>query len=149
MTSHRRRATDEPQIRHRRGLAIVAAFSTAAAVAAIVALAVSALGAQSNRSDELAQLARENRARIADIAANAHRIQASRRDSILISCRQTNERHDRTIRTLDRLLAARVATANASERRRLRESRTSTVLLIEALAPKRDCRRLADRLITP
>lgn len=66
-------------------------------------------------------------------------IQDSRVQSILTSCRESNDRNRRTITTLDRLLAARIRTATPEQARRLRASRASTVLLIQALAPRRDC----------
>jgi hypothetical protein len=63
-------------------------------------------------------------------------IQEQRRDSILSGCREQNARHDRTIATLDRLIAE----APAGRRERARQGRAGTVLLIEALAPKRGLR---------
>jgi hypothetical protein len=68
-------------------------------------------------------------------------IQEQRRDSILYGCREQNARHDRTIATLDRLIAQ----APAGRRERARQGRAGTVLLIEALAPKRDCAALVTK----
>jgi len=66
-------------------------------------------------------------------------IQASRAENVLSACREQNARHDATVTTLDQLLADAAHTASPARRRQLAQSRTSTVLLIDALAPKRDC----------
>lgn len=68
----------------------------------------------------------------ADSAIDA--IQRSR----LELCRQQNERHDHTIRTLDK----QIAKLPPKERRRAIRQRAGTVALINALAPKRDCARV-------
>jgi hypothetical protein len=73
-------------------------------------------------------------------------IQASRADSIRRACVEQNERHDRTLRTLDALLTARAEGVSRARLERLKESRASTVLLIEALAPRDDCEKRVDRL---
>jgi len=72
----------------------------------------------------------------------AHRADALARDiqqqrvmTIEQSCEQQNARHDGTIATLDRLIRQQPP----SRRRRAEQNRASTVLLIDALAPKRDC----------
>lgn len=71
------------------------------------------------------------------------RINDERTRNILMVCADTNARHDGTIRALNVILARQLKTAGPRERARLRASRENTVLLIEALAPKRDCVRLA------
>lgn len=72
------------------------------------------------------------------------RIQESRRDAVIISCRQQNERHDRTIRQLDRNIAG---LPRGPERLRARQRRDSTVSLIDALVPKTDCKQRAEMLV--
>ena len=55
-----------------------------------------------------------------------------------------NRRHDNALRALNVLYAERVRRVTGPRERELvRQSRVSTVLLIEALTPKRNCRRLA------
>lgn len=63
------------------------------------------------------------------------RINAERARNVRAACEGQNERHDNTIRQLDRLIAQ----APPSRRARANAGRESTVLLIEALAPRRDC----------
>lgn len=71
-------------------------------------------------------------------------IQDSRRDGVRISCREQNERHDSVIVTLDSL----IADMPAGERRdRAQQSRAATVLLLEALAPRRDCEQRTRQLV--
>lgn len=60
-----------------------------------------------------------------------HEIQRSRIDV----CRQTNQRHDDTIRVLD----ARIAVLRDGQRTRAEANRSATIALIQALAPKRNC----------
>ena len=62
-------------------------------------------------------------------------IQSQRVAAVRMSCQDQNRRHDETIATLDKLIAQ----VPGSRRQRAKESRNSTVLLINALAPKRDC----------
>lgn len=80
------------------------------------------------------------------LAARSVDIEESRRTAIEDSCVEQNERHDATITALDELLAERQQGASKAEAERLQQSRTNTVLLIEALAPKRDCERRAEQL---
>jgi hypothetical protein len=64
------------------------------------------------------------------------------------NCLETNDRHDNTIDALDTLLAVRLEAAQTkAERARLRDSRSNTVLLIDALSPRRDCDELVRRTI--
>lgn len=72
-------------------------------------------------------------------AARIHQLQAERVESILRACRDTNQRHDRTIRSLDELIQR----LPSAKRTRAVQSRAGTVLLINALAPHRDCETLA------
>ena len=73
----------------------------------------------------------------------AAEIEESRRDVLIRACREQNVRRARTIRELDRRLAA----LPPESRDRARESRDFTLALIEQLAPHRDCVKRADRLI--
>ena len=80
-------------------------------------------------------------------AAAVERVQqinAGRRDVLVRSCREQNRRHDNTIRKLDGLIAD---LPPGRRRERAKAGRASTVALIEALAPKRQCVKRADRLL--
>lgn len=82
------------------------------------------------------------------ILLSAHlftRIQDEREKSIRMSCEETNARYDAAIGQLDRLIAQ----APPERRARAREGRAGTVLLIDALVPKRDCDRVVDRSVRP
>lgn len=70
----------------------------------------------------------------------------TRRQAIIVSCEDSNRRHDNAIRQLDRLIGQ---IPPGPRRERARQSRASTVLLIDALAPKFDCEARADRLSRP
>lgn len=84
---------------------------------------------------------------VSDNTKISEQIQQSRTDATLSSCREQNERHDRTIHTLDLLLAQ--AIRRSPERAvQIRQSRASTVLLINSLAPKRDCEQRVHDLVT-
>lgn len=65
----------------------------------------------------------------------AEQIQRERARNIQESCEETNRRHDATIASLDAVIAG----LPPSRRARAREGRAGTVLLIEALAPYRNC----------
>jgi hypothetical protein len=65
----------------------------------------------------------------------AEQIQRQRVSVVGTSCQEQNARHDATITQLDQLIRK----VPASRRQRARESRAGTVLLIDALVPKRDC----------
>lgn len=76
------------------------------------------------------------------------RIQAERARNVLTSCVEQNARHDRTIATLDRLLLVAERPASAAQRAQIKQSRASTVLLIEALVPRQDCVARVRRLVS-
>jgi formaldehyde-activating enzyme involved in methanogenesis len=68
----------------------------------------------------------------------AEDIQQNRVSFIRDECEDVNQRHDNTIAALDAVL--KQAIEDHPERaERIEESRTSTVLLINALVPVRDC----------
>ena len=71
------------------------------------------------------------------------RIQDERIRSISRSCEETNQRYDKAIETLDVLIAR----APAERKQRARDGRAGTVLLIDALVPKRDCAALVERSV--
>lgn len=75
--------------------------------------------------------------------ARIKQIQRERVSAVLRNCVDQNQRHDRTIRELDRLIRH----VRPSQRTRAVQSRAGTVLLINSLAPKRDCRRLASQAV--
>lgn len=62
-------------------------------------------------------------------------IQAERARNVRSACEAQNARHDNTIRQVDRLIAE----APPSRRARAGAGRAGTVLIIDALAPRRDC----------
>jgi hypothetical protein len=65
-------------------------------------------------------------------------IQANRVEFITQECEDVNTRHDNTIAALDAVL--KQAIKDHPERaERIEESRASTILLINALVPVRDC----------
>ncbi len=70
-----------------------------------------------------------------EISNQTEQIQSERARNIRQACEAQNARHDATIETLDRLIA-RVPPSQRSE---AQQSRASTVLLINALVPKRRC----------
>ena len=56
-------------------------------------------------------------------------------------CLDQNNRHDATIKRLDEILEKAI-TADPSRERALRQTRASTVFLIEALAPHQNCKQV-------
>lgn len=68
----------------------------------------------------------------------SHDIQDQRKDSIYSSCVEQNDRHDSTIDALNKLVAERIK-KHPDEAERARDSQTGSVLLINALVPKRNC----------
>lgn len=64
---------------------------------------------------------------------------AARNSSILRACQDQNERHDATVGVINKLLGRATAHATRRTRRQVNATRVAEVLLIDALAPKRDC----------
>jgi hypothetical protein len=60
------------------------------------------------------------------------------------TCLEQNERHDSTIRVVDKRLAGIVATGDIDRIAAAQESRDFTVQLIDALAPHQDCERISE-----
>lgn len=78
---------------------------------------------------------------------NSHRvdqIQQERAASILRGCKDTNFRHDETLRQLDDIIAGLPPARQAQAR----QGRATTALLINALVPKLDCQALATSRVT-
>jgi hypothetical protein len=68
-------------------------------------------------------------------------IQEQRRDAVRTTCEEQNKRHDRTVAVLERVL--RDAEKKTPERKaQIEAARASNLLLINALAPHRDCAQL-------
>lgn len=67
----------------------------------------------------------------------ADEIQAERAAAVRASCEETNHRHDSTIAKLHELVAA---IPQRQRRLAAQRNQASTVALIEALVPRRDCR---------
>lgn len=78
-----------------------------------------------------------------------HEIKSSRRSSIIASCREQNERHDKTVMRANVVLDAESRTLKPVERVRAEQQREFVILLVSALAPKKDCQQRADRLTKP
>lgn len=73
-----------------------------------------------------------------DNTIRTEEIQASRKNSILISCEEQNTRNENSISTLDDLLTKGNFLSHA-ETMQIEQTKTFTILLINALAPKQDC----------
>jgi hypothetical protein len=71
-------------------------------------------------------------------------IKDSRRDAIERTCREQNERHDKAIAKLDQIIAE---LPPGPRKRDAEQRRPGTILLIDALAPKKDCEERAKRLV--
>jgi len=84
----------------------------------------------------------ENRKRTQEAHDLAIQIQTQRADAIRSNCRDQNARHDDTIHALDTVLAKYLKTATPQQAAQLRGVRSQNVLLINALAPKRNCETL-------
>lgn len=101
-------------------------------VGAVIGIAAALIIGASNSADQA-----NTKATHADSIAVA--IAKERRESLRSFCEATNATHRNTIRSLDQILAAAERRVNASRRRAIAASRAPTVLLINALAPQRDC----------
>lgn len=69
-------------------------------------------------------------------------IQQERYNAVFRSCSEQNERHQSAVEALDLLLKNTGVNVKRRE-----QSRSNTLLLINALAPVRDCKRLAERTV--
>lgn len=75
-------------------------------------------------------------------------IQSSRRNSILISCEEQNTRNENTVNTLEDLIG-KAKFNTAIEMDQLDQTKTFTILLINALAPKQNCKARVAKLTKP
>ena len=73
-------------------------------------------------------------------------IQHERKESILAGCRDQNARHRHTIHQLDQLLKI-AELQHPARSAQIRASMASTVLLIDALAPHRNCRLVVRHIV--
>lgn len=117
-------------------LVVMLVVAVVAAQLAVATVMVSTLG----ENKDSASTAQRN----ADQARELSRqIQQERSRFIRSSCESQNQRHDATIKTLNKLVAA----ASGQRKRRLVASRPGTTLLIKALVPKRDCDEVVRRAV--
>lgn len=79
-------------------------------------------------------------------AISISRIQQSREYAIRSQCLEQNARHDGTIATLDQVLAT-IRRTDPAQYRQAAAGRENTVLLIDALAPKRSCEQRVKQLV--
>lgn len=69
----------------------------------------------------------------------------ARSASILRDCQEQNTRHANTIRALDGIYARAFKQISPAKWAQLRASETSTVLIIDALAPYQNCQQITAR----
>lgn len=82
------------------------------------------------------------------IAAQTKAIERARRYSIVVTCRETNERHRESFKALKHL--SRDAIDREPERAgEIRQSTAAFRLFVNALVPLRDCQARADELTAP
>jgi hypothetical protein len=81
--------------------------------------------------------------------AGQERIDASREAAFVQSCEEQNDRHRRTVKELDRIVAKAERSVPRRQRQAVRASRGPTVLLIDELAPLRSCRAIAKESVEP
>lgn len=72
------------------------------------------------------------------LALSRH-IQANRRDLFLADCVAENRRHRSTVRVIDRLFVRAAARVPSSRLAQLHASQAATMLVINQLAPSRNC----------
>lgn len=81
---------------------------------------------------------------VLDTNQTTAQIQLERARNVLSNCEDSNARHDRTVAQLERLVEA---IRDPVRRARAVQGMAGTVALIDALAPKRDCRALVERQV--
>lgn len=74
-------------------------------------------------------------------------IQVNREEIVRENCEDQNARHDSSIAALDEVLS-RAVKENPERREQIEQSRTATVLLIDALVPVQDCEERVEILNT-
>jgi esterase/lipase len=133
----------------RRRLLTVASVLVSLLLAASFALAAVAVTNTSDASKDARQLAEQTRTLAQEAKRLAQQIQDERARNVRDNCEQVNERHDNTVATLDGLLARARKGASPQQRKQIQQSRASTLLLIDALAPRRDCEALVRQQVGP
>lgn len=98
-------------------------------------LAVYLVGQNQKRGDETRRLVAE--------------VYDSRKQSLLITCREQNIRHDKTIATLHNIIETLKPRLSASDRANLAAGIEGNIKLIDAIAPREDCDKRASRLLGP
>lgn len=83
-----------------------------------------------------------------DNTIRTEEIQSSRKNSILISCEEQNTRNENSIFTLDDLLS-RGKFVSQAETMQIEQTKTFTILLINALAPKQNCAQRVKKFTKP
>lgn len=121
-----------------------------AVLTALVIVGYSQLIETGIQASDAAHQAQAFSAQTRGLAQTTHRlvlaIQAQRIEFIISGCQQQNRRHRRTVHELDVILRRAERAAPPIRRAQLRESRASTLLLIDALAPYQDCKALVGRV---
>jgi len=74
-------------------------------------------------------------------------IQNERREAVLRTCLDQNERHDKTLNQFDIEIEKLKPTLSKRELARLEGQKAANVRLIEALVPKRDCAKLVSKQV--
>lgn len=93
---------------------------------------------------QVKKLDKADRARDLALTVQEQRVQATK-----ITCADQNLRHDQTIAALDVILARTRKGASPADVRRIDQSRERTVLLINALAPRRNCAEVVAKIAPP
>jgi hypothetical protein len=78
-----------------------------------------------------------------------HEIKQSRKSSIITSCREQNERHDKTLAVLDVVYGVESRALAPMQRQEAGQTQKVTVLLVNALAPVKNCQARAEQLTKP
>lgn len=82
------------------------------------------------------------------LASQGGLIQRERADAIMRDCREGNKRHDNTIHALDAIMRQNIREGRTTAQQAAR-SRQLTILLIDALAPRQDCKALVKAAVSP
>lgn len=88
----------------------------------------------------------ENRHRAHEALALSQAIQDERAESVRRNCQDQNHRHDNTINKLN-AISDTVIAQDPSRRAQVTMSIQQSIILINAIIPKRDCEKLANRTV--
>lgn len=83
-----------------------------------------------------------------DNSVRTEEIQSSRKNSILISCEEQNMRNENSISTLNDLLFKNKI-ISIQQKNQIEQTKTFTILLINALAPRQNCAMRVKRFTKP